>query len=370
MSADAPAPRRILHVDMDAFFASVEQRDRPELRGLPVAVGSDSPRGVVAAASYEARAFGVHSALASRIARQRCAELVFVRPRFEVYKAVSAQVREVFRRYTELIEPLSLDEAYLDVSASAKTWDEAVAVARAIKRDIREATALTATAGVGPGKFVAKLASGMNKPDGLTLVRPDEVVPLLRGLPVGKFHGIGPATARKLGELGVRTGAELADAPRERLVGRFGKRGAYFQDIARGIDERPVRPHRVRKSVSKETTFSVDRVTHDELAADLPPLAEQVWASLERLGRRGTGVVVKVKYRDHRIRTRQHALGRPVADAAELLAVAERILRHRVELALPVRLLGVGVNGLVAADGAGGDAAGTYRPGETGRLAF
>ena len=357
-----PIQRAILHVDMDAFYASVEQRDDPALRGRPLAVGSASARGVVAAASYEARAFGVHSALASRIAVSRCPHLVFVKPRFEVYKAVSTQIRAVFERYTDVIEPLSLDEAYLDISASAKTLERATDIARAIKREIKAATQLNASAGVAQGKFLAKLASDMDKPDGLYVVHPDEVVPLLRALPVGKFHGIGPATAAKLEALGIRTGADMADADRLALLRRFGKRGGYFQDIARGIDERPVRANRIRKSVSKETTFASDKIDHDELAAELPALAEKVWANLERLGRRGRNVVVKVKYRDHAIRTRQEQLGRLVADAQELARVGERILRTRVELPLPVRLLGIGVSDLEDVD------APQVQPGQTLRL--
>ena len=361
-----PTARRILHVDMDAFFASVEQRDDPSLRGRPVAVGGSSRRGVVAAASYEARAYGVHSALSSRIAAQRCPGLVFVRPRFEVYKAVSAQIREVFAEHTDLIEPLSLDEAYLDVSAAANTLGEAVAVARAIKAEILRRTRLTATAGVASGKFLAKLASGRDKPDGLTVIRPEEALAVLHALPVGEFHGIGPATAGKLTAMGIHTGAQLAACGREVLRKRFGKRGPYFQDIARGIDERPVRPDRVRKSVSKETTFDADKPDHDALAAELPALAERVWANLERLGRRGTGVVVKVKYRDHSLRTRQTQLPAPVASAAQLAAEAERVLRAKLPLEMPVRLLGVGV---FALDGGAADA-GEVRPGETLRLDF
>ena len=361
---------------MDAFFASVEQRDNPALRGRPLAVGSDSSRGVVAAASYEARAFGVYSALASRIAVQRCPQLVFVPPRFEVYKAVSAQIREVFARYTPVIEPLSLDEAYLDVSASAKTWEEAVGIARAIKSDIRAATQLTATAGVANGRFLAKLASGMNKPDGLTVIRPEEVVALLAALPVGKFHGIGPATATKMQSLGLHTGADLAAADRALLLRTFGKRGAYFQDIARGIDEKPVQPDRIRKSISAETTFATDYGSADQFAPHLEALAEKVWRTLERSGRRAQGVVVKVKYRDHSIQTRQQALGRPIADMADLLHHAELILRHKIELPLPVRLLGVGVFQLDGVGGGSGEGdtpfVKTPMPGSTaqGRLEF
>ena len=363
--------RHILHVDMDAFYASVEQRDNPALKGLPLAVGSDSARGVVAAASYEARAYGVHSALASRIAVQRCPHLKFVRPRFDVYKAVSAQVRAVFEEHTDIIEPLSLDEAYLDVTASAKTQHDAVGIARAIKAGVLRETALTCTAGVANGKFVAKLASGMNKPDGLTVVAPEEVVPLLRGLPIGKFHGVGPATARKMIALGIETGAQLADHDRVALLRRFGKRGAYFQDIARGIDERPVRPNRIRKSISAETTFDRNYDTAEELAPLMQPLAEKVWKNLERLQRRARGVVVKVKYRNHEIQTRQQALGTYVRDVEHLLEEARAILRDKIELPLPVRLLGVGVYDLRDASGAAvEDGPRTYLPGETGLLDF
>ena len=339
---------------MDAFFASVEQRDHPEFRGKPLAVGSSSARGVVAAASYEARKYKVHSALASRIALTRCPHLIFTPPRFDVYKAVSAQIREVFERYTDIIEPLSLDEAYLDISASAKTTASAVAIAREIKAGILAETELTASAGVASGKFLAKLASDMDKPNGLTLIEPAREIEILRALPVEEFHGIGPATARKLRDFGIANGAELADFDTPQLLKRFGKRGRHFQQIARGIDDRPVRVNRIRKSVSKETTFSVDKVTHDELAAEIPPLAERVWQNMERLGRRGSNVVVKVKYRDHSIRTRQEQLPTAVQSVEELAAVAERILRTRMDLPLPVRLLGVGLTSLTGgvADGA------------------
>ena len=353
---------------MDAFFASVEQRDDPTLRGRPVAVGGSSRRGVVAAASYEARAYGVHSALSSRIAAQRCPDLVFVRPRFAVYKAVSAQIRAVFAEHTALIEPLSLDEAYLDVSATAKTLDDAVAVARAIKAEILRRTHLTATAGVASGKFLAKLASGRDKPDGLTVIRPEEEAEVLRKLPVAEFHGIGPATAGKLTAMGIHTGAQLAAHDREALRARFGKRGPYFQDIARGIDERPVRPDRIRKSVSKETTFDADKDDHDALAAELPALAERVWANLERHGLRGSGVVVKVKYRDHTIRTRQTRLASPVSSAAALAEAAERLLRAKLPLEMPVRLLGVGVRDL--SDGEPEASTQRIAPGENLRFEF
>jgi len=331
---------------MDAFFASVEQRDNPELRGRPVVVGSNTPRGVIAAASYEAREFGVHSALASRIAVSRCPHLIFVPHRFSVYKEVSQQIREVFGRYTDLIEPLSLDEAYLDISASAKTWDEAIEIARHIKRDIHEETQLTATAGVAAGKFLAKLASGLQKPDGLTVIKPKEARAFLDTLPIGKFHGVGPATGKKFTAIGIHTGGDLAQARRIDILKRFGKRGGFFHDIANNIDVRPVRPNRIRKSISAETTFSSNYDTAEALIPLLDPLAAKVFTSLQRLNRTATGVVVKVKFSDHTIQTRQAKISGTITDEAQLIATAQMLLTERIELRLPVRLLGVGVTGL------------------------
>ncbi len=338
--------RFILHVDMDAFFASVEQRDNPDLRGKPVAVGSDSARGVIAAASYEAREFGVHSALASRIAVSRCPHLIFVPHRFSVYKEVSQQIRDVFGRYTDLIEPLSLDEAYLDISHAVGSWEEAISLAQNIKRDIREETQLTATAGVAAGKFLAKLASGLQKPDGLTVITPEEARAFLDALPIGKFHGVGPATSKKFTAIGIHTGGDLAKANRIDILRRFGKRGGFFHDIANNIDVRPVRPNRVRKSISAETTFSSNYDTFEALLPRLEPLAKKVFASLQRLNRTATGVVVKVKFSDHTIQTRQAKVAGVVTDEAQLLATAQMLLTQRIELRLPVRLLGVGVTGL------------------------
>lgn len=331
---------------MDAFFTSVEQRDNPELRGKPIVVGSNSPRGVIAAASYEAREFGVHSALASRIAASRCPHLIFVPHRFPVYKEVSQQIRDVFGRYTELIEPLSLDEAYLDISESANNWDEAIAIAHNIKRDILEETKLTATAGVAAGKFLAKLASGLQKPDGLTVIKPEAALDFLDKLPIGKFHGVGPATSAKFTAIGILTGGDLGRANRIDILKRFGKRGGFFHDIANNIDTRPVRPNRIRKSISAETTFSINYDTADALRPLLEPLAQNVYASLQRLDRTATGVVVKVKFSDHTIQTRQAKVLGIIQDEAQLLATAQMLLEQRIELRLPVRLLGVGVTGL------------------------
>lgn len=331
---------------MDAFFTSVEQRDNPALRGRPVVVGSNSARGVVAAASYEARVFGVHSALASRIAASRCPELIFVPHRFAVYKEVSQQIREVFGRYTDLIEPLSLDEAYLDISASTKTWEEAIKVAQQIKRDILKESQLTSTAGIAAGKFLAKLASGLQKPDGLTVIKPEDARAFLETLPIGKFHGVGPATSKKFTAIGIHTGGDLARANRLDILRQFGKRGGFFHDIANNIDARPVRPNRIRKSISVETTFQTNYNTAEALVPLLKPLAGKVFTSLQRLNRTATGVVVKVKFSDHTIQTRQAKVLGLLQDEAQLLATAQMLLQQRIELRLPVRLLGVGVTGL------------------------
>jgi len=241
-----PDVRRIVHIDMDAFYASVEQRDNPALRGLPVAVGSPRERGVVAAASYEAREFGVHSAMASITAKRKCPELVFVPPRFDVYRGVSRQIHDIFERYTPLIQPLSLDEAHLDVTAPLIDLGSATAIAREIKLRIREETGLTASAGVSYNKFLAKLASGYRKPDGLFVITPSMGLAFVETLPVGKFHGIGPATATKMNELGIFTGADLRRQAREFLTSRFGKAGEYYYAAARGEDHRPVVADRQR----------------------------------------------------------------------------------------------------------------------------
>ena len=259
---DAPAgrerQRKIIHIDMDAFFASVEQRDNPELRGKPVAVGGSRERGVVAAASYEARAFGVRSALPSVTAKRRCADLIFVTPRFDVYKAVSLQIREIFAEYTPIIEPLSLDEAYLDVTENLKGIASATEIAEDIRAKIRRETNLTASAGVSYNKFLAKLASDHRKPDGLFVITPKMGPAFVEKLPVEKFHGVGPATTAKMNRLGIATGLDLRAQTLLFLQRHFGKSGAYFYWIARGVDERPVRADRVRKSIGAENTFAQD----------------------------------------------------------------------------------------------------------------
>src|SRR5260221_1123099 len=250
--------RRIIHIDMDAFYASVEQRDNPALRGLPVAVGGSRERGVVAAASYEARKFGVHSAMPSVIAKRRCPELIFVKPRFDAYKAVSLQIREVFAEYTPIIEPLSLDEAYLDVTENLKGMISSTRIAEEIRARIRAETELTASAGVSYNKFLAKLASDHRKPDGLFVIIPEMGPAFVETLPVRKFHGVGPATAKTMEQLGIRTGLDLKSQTLAFLQQYFGKPGSYYYWAARGVDERPVRADRVRKSIVAENTFAVD----------------------------------------------------------------------------------------------------------------
>ena len=263
--------RKIIHIDMDAFYASVEQRDNPELRGKPVAVGGSGERGVVAAASYEARKFGVRSAMPSISAKRKCADLIFVKPRFDAYRAVSLQIRDIFAQYTPLVEPLSLDEAYLDVTENLKGIASATEIAKEIRAKIRAETSLTASAGVSYNKFLAKLASDHNKPDGLFVITPNMGPAFVEALPVDKFHGVGPATTAKMNRLGIETGLDLRAQTKSFLHQHFGKSGLYFYWIARGIDDRLVRPDRIRKSIGAENTFSVDLFTFDAAQDALLP---------------------------------------------------------------------------------------------------
>lgn len=346
----APPLRKIIHVDMDAFYASVEQRDDPALRGRPVAVGGSAARGVVAAASYEARAFGVRSAMPSVTARRRCPDLVFVRPRFEVYRAVSAQIRAVFAEHTDLVEPLSLDEAYLDVTANKGSIASATAIALAIRDRIRAETGLNASAGISYNKFLAKLASDLNKPNGQAVITPARGPGFVAALPVGRFHGIGPATAARMESLGIRTGADLRDRTPEFLVRHFGKAGAWYHAVARGIDHRPVQPHRIRKSVGAEDTFDTD--IHDPAAAgrEIAPLADKVWDHCRARGLTGRTVTLKVKYADFRQITRSRTLSRAVGDADDLRGVALDLLGPVFPVVRGIRLLGVTLSSLEPVD--------------------
>ena len=266
--------RKIIHVDMDAFFASVEQRDNPELHGKPLAVGGSAQRGVVAAASYEARRFGVRSAMPSLTAARLCPSLIFVPPRFDVYRAVSNQVRQIFFRHTDLVEPLSLDEAYLDVTGDKQQIGSAIRIAQVVRGAILEETGLTASAGVSYNKFLSKIASDQNKPDGICVIRPHEGESFVASLPVRRFYGVGPKTAERMGRLGIHIGADLRDRDMNFLLEHFGKSAEYLYNAARGVDNRPVRPHRIRKSVGRERTFSDDLVADAALRKALETIID------------------------------------------------------------------------------------------------
>ena len=347
-----PTPRKIIHVDMDAFFASVEQRDDPALRGRPVAVGYPAARGVVAAASYEARAFGVRSALPSVTALRRCPELVFVRPRFDVYKAVSAQIHAIFADYTDLIQPLSLDEAYLDVTADRCGLGTAWATAKDIRARILAETGLTASAGISYNKFLAKLASDQNKPDGQFAVTPAMGPAWVETLPVARFHGVGPVTAAKMKRLGIETGADLRAQPLALLQQHFGSAADWYHAIARGQDDRPVNPNRERKSSGSETTFDRDLTSHAEIEAGVLRMADDVWGWCDRAQAFGRTVTVKVKYADFRQITRSRSRPVAVASHAALRAASLDLIRSVLPTATGIRLVGVTVSNFCAADSA------------------
>ena len=339
-------PRKIIHVDMDAFFASVEQRDDPALRGRPVAVGHAASRGVVAAASYEARRFGVRSAMPSSTALRRCPELIFTPPRFEVYRAVSAQIHAVFADYTDLIEPLSLDEAYLDVTANLRGLPTATATADEIRARILEETGLTASAGISYNKFLAKLASDQRKPNGQFVVAPGRGEAFVRDLPVKRFHGVGPVTAEKMTRLGIETGADLRRQSLAFLQHHFGKSGAWYYAIARGEDHRPVNPDRERKSSGSETTFARDLVEPAAIEAGVEEMADEVWAWCEKAGSLGRTVTVKVKWADFQQSTRSRSFAEPVASKARLREISRLLIRSLYPPAKGIRLVGVTISNL------------------------
>jgi DNA polymerase IV len=332
--------RKIIHVDMDAFYASVEQRDWPELRGRPVAVGGARARGVVAAASYEARAFGVRSAMPSVTAMRKCPELIFVPPRFDVYKQVSAQIRAIFAQYAPLVEPLSLDEAYLDVTENFAGVASATQIAEEIRARIRAETQLTASAGVSYNKFLAKLASDQRKPDGLFVIPPKQGPAFVEALEIARFHGVGPATTERMHRLGVRTGHDLKQQSLAFLTAHFGKAGLFYYWIARGVDARPVRADRIRKSLGAEVTFAEDIFTLEAARRALAPLLAKVWLSCERAGLRGRTVTLKVKYADFRQITRAHSGADCVASDREFAKIALDLLRPVFPTEKGVRLLG------------------------------
>lgn len=333
--------RRIIHVDMDSYYASVEQRDNPELRGKPVAVGSPSARGVVLTASYEARPFGVRSALPSLTAKRLCPDLIFVPARFDVYRSVSAQIHAVLAEYTDLVEPLSLDEAYLDVTDNKQGIPIATEIATRIRARIKDVTGLNASAGISYCKFLAKMASDLNKPNGQAVITPRHGPAFVEGLAVKKFHGVGPATAAKMERLGILTGADLKAKSLTFLQEQFGKSGSWYYNISRGIDNRPVRPDRERKSVGAEDTFMTDIFDLDTARAEISPLVAKVWRHCEAKGLHGRSVTLKVKYTDFQIITRSRTEPAPFGAADEIIEKVHALLGPLFPTEKGIRLLGV-----------------------------
>jgi len=337
--------RKIIHIDMDAFYASVEQRDFPQYKGKPIVVGgSPDGRGVVATASYEARVFGIHSAMSARRAIQLCPDAIFVRPRFGAYKNVSVRIREIFGRYTDLIEPLSLDEAYLDVTLDKLNIGSALEIAKQIKDAIKTELNLSASAGVSSNKFVAKIASDMNKPDGLTFIGPSKIAGFMEKLPVEKFFGVGKVTADRMKKMGFHNGADLKKLSEEELVRKFGKTGKFYYKIVRGLDERPVQPHRLTKSLGAEDTFEQDLETREELFTELEQIAEKVTERLEKSKLKGKTLTLKVKFGDFKQITRNQSFSTPFSDYHSIINAAKDLLIKAEITDRKVRLLGISLS--------------------------
>ena len=338
--------RKIIHIDMDAFYASVEQRDRAELRGQPVIVGGDpKSRGVVAACSYEAREFGVHSAMASSTAYRLCPDAVFIRPRFDVYRSVSSDIRKIFCEYTDLVEPLSLDEAFLDVTENYMNMTSATLIAREIKQKIFNRTGkLTASAGVSFNKFIAKVASDMNKPDGITVITPEMADEFIDELPIRKFFGVGKVTEEKMLNVGIRTGADLKRYKKEQLVQLFGKSGGYFYNIAHGMDDRPVEPNRIRKSIGKETTLIEDIDDTNQMVEILEDIADRLENSLIKREAKGRTITLKLKYFDFQCITRSVTIDGPADRASVIMEYVKPLLSKTEADKKKVRLLGISIS--------------------------
>ena len=337
--------RKIIHVDMDAFFASVEQLDNPDLRNKPIAVGGGGSRGVVAAASYEARKFGVKSAMSGIIAQRNCPQLIFVKPRFERYKEVSMQIREIFHEYTDLVEPLSLDEAYLDVTQNKKQLFSATNMAEEIRAKIFERTGLTASAGISINKLVAKIASDYHKPNGQKTVPPEEVIPFLEALDVRKYHGIGKVTTKKMYALGIYTGKELKEKSLDFLAANFGKSGAYYYNAVRGIHTSPVKPTRIPKSMGAERTFSENLTSELFLEEKIKAVATELDKRIKRHKASGKTITLKIKYSDFTIQTRSKTLPFFISDKSMIVEHAKELL-YQERLKNSVRLIGVTISNL------------------------
>lgn len=355
--SDVPAYRKIIHIDMDAFFASVEQRDNPEYRGKPIVVGgSPSGRGVVAAASYDARKFGVRSAMASHKALQLCPHLIFVRPRFDMYRQVSHSIREIFSRYTDIIEPLSIDEAYLDVSDDKLGIGSAMTIAEEIRAAIRNELELTASAGVSINKFVAKVASDLNKPDGITFIGPSKIEKFMESLPVEKFYGVGKVTAAKMKKMNWHTGGDLKKLSEPELVKYFGKQGHFYFNIVRGIDNRPVQPFRETKSVGVEDTFEEDLISAADLNRELEKLADKLSERTRRRELRGRTLTLKIRFGDFSSITRSRSFLRPINERDEIWSAARELLfRELPEEGQRIRLLGITLSNFHETKLRGGD---------------
>jgi DNA polymerase-4 len=338
--------RKIIHIDMDAFYASIEQRDNPEYRGKPIAVGG-SPQGrggVVATASYEARKFGVRSAMPSKKAVQLCPQIIFIRPRFDVYKEVSQRIRAIFKRYTDVIEPLSLDEAYLDVSEDKQNIGSAIEIAKQIRQAIKDELQLTASAGISINKFVAKIASDINKPDGLTFIGPSKVEKFMETLPVEKFFGVGKVTAERMKKMGLHTGADLKKLSEAELVKHFGKSGKFYYKIVRGLDDREVQAARETKSVGAEDTFPYDLKTLEDMHDELDKIAKSVHDRLSRYGLKGRTITLKIKYHDFKLVTRSQSFEESIDDFKTIANVSKKLLENTDLDNKKIRLLGISMS--------------------------
>lgn len=341
------ATRKIIHIDMDAFFAAVEQRDFPQYRNKPIIVGGDPySRGVVATCSYEARKYGIHSAMPSSHAYRLCPQAIFVKPRFEAYQQASTAIREIFADYTDLFEPLSLDEAYLDVSNAGLHQGSATLIAKAIKAAIKQKTGLIASAGVSYNKFLAKIASDINKPDGLYLITPEQGANFVEQLPVEKFHGIGKATSIKMHSLGIMTGKDLKDLPLETLQHYFGKAGLHYYSISRGIDNRPVSNYRIRKSIGVEITFQQDIKAKQEVIAHLQDLSEKALSKVAEKQLVAYTLTVKIKYHDFTQITRSRTLPHIITAASSIGIILEDLVKNTDIGRRNIRLLGITLSSL------------------------